>query len=227
MALAIIRAGGETLHRSTTRQGRAVALAAACLTSALALAQAPAATDSVNIKRPTELREAPGDTSPSRGALAVATPVTRLGARQGPWIEVRTVQGLTGWVHMFDVGSSVPAQGGNTATGALRGLTSFFSKGTAQAPATTTATATIGIRGLGAEDIANAQPNLEAVAQAESQRADGVRARQYAADASLTAQVVEALPEPPPATRSAPAAAGTPVGSGGGNTGPSPSRMDR
>ena len=45
--------------------------------------------------------------------------------------------------------------------------------------------------GSAAEDIANAQPNLEAVAQAEAQRADGVRARQYAADASLTAQVVE------------------------------------
>ena len=193
----------------------------------MALAQTPAATDSVAIKRPTELREAPGEASPSRGALAAATPVTRLGARQGPWIEVRTVQGLTGWVHMFDVGSTVPAQGGNAATGALRGLTSFFGKGTAQAPATTTATATIGIRGLGAEDIANAQPNLDAVAQAEAQRADQARARQFAVDAQLTAQVVEPLPVPPAATRSGPAAAGTTGAPGGGSTGASPSRMDR
>lgn len=156
----------------------------------------------VNIKRATELREAPGETAASRGPLAVATAVTRLGPRQGPWIEVRTAQGASGWVHMFDVGSTAPAQGGNAATGALRGLTSFFGKGGAQAPATTTATATIGIRGLGAEDITNAQPNLEAVAQAEALRMDSARARQFGADATLVAEAVEPLPVPPPATRS-------------------------
>jgi hypothetical protein len=105
---------------------------------------------------------------------------------------------------MFDVGSTVPAQGGNTATGALRGLTSFFGRSSAQAPAATTSTATIGIRGLGAEDIANAQPDLAAVARAEALRQDAVRARQFGTDAALVAQLVEPLPLPPAPTRSNP-----------------------
>lgn len=166
------------------------------LVLALAASTALAQANTVNIKRATELREAPGDSATSRGPLPIATPVTRTGPRQGPWIEVRTAQGTSGWVHMFDVGSTVPAAGGNTATGALRGLTSFFSKGSAQAPATTTATATIGIRGLGAEDIANAQPDLAAVARAEGLRQDASRARQFGADAALVAQLVEPLPVP-------------------------------
>ena len=208
--------------RTSIQSGAALLALAAALVGAGAQAQTPA--DTVNIKRATELREAPGETSASRGALAVATPVTRLGPRQGPWIEVRTAQGSSGWIHMFDVGGTVPAQGGNSATGALRGISSFFGRGTAQAPAATTATATIGIRGLGAEDIANAQPNLEAVAQAEALRADGARARQFGADATLVAQSVEPLPVPPAATRSAPAAAGQ---TGGGAGAVTPPKMDR
>ncbi len=50
-------------------------------------------------------------------------------ARRGPWIEVRSAQGVTGWVHMFDVGTTPVAQGGNFATGALRGLTGLFGGG--------------------------------------------------------------------------------------------------
>lgn len=176
----------------------------AALVLALAASTGLAQDNVVTIKRATELREAPGESAASRGPLPVATPVTRTGPRQGPWIEVRTAQGGSGWVHMFDVGSTVPAQGGNTATGALRGLTSFFGRGSAQAPAATTATATIGIRGLGAEDIANAQPDLAAVARAEALRQDAARARQFGTDAALVAQLVEPLPLPPAPTRSNP-----------------------
>lgn len=193
---------------NTSRSGAATTAIAWAF--ALAAAGVSAQTDTVPIKRATELREAPGEASASRGALPVATPVTRLGPRQGPWIEVRTAQGTSGWVHLFDIGGAVPAQGGNAATGALRGLTSFFSRGSAQAPATTTATATIGIRGLGAEDITNAQPDLQAVARAEALRQDAASARQFGADATLVAQTVDPLPVP---ARSAPAG---PVGSATG-----------
>ena len=159
-----------------------------------------AQSDVLTIKRPTELREAPGEASRSVSALAIQTPVTRLAARQGPWIEVRTAQGATGWVHMFDVGTTLPAQGGNAATGALRGLTSFFGKGSA-APAAT-GTSTIGIRGLGAEDIANAQPNPAAVAQVEAMRLDTNQARNFAAIAALVPQTVAPLPVPAPPVHS-------------------------
>jgi hypothetical protein len=162
------------------------------LGSALAYAQS----ESVLIKRAAELRETPAENSRSLAALAVRTPVTRSGARQGPWIQVRTAEGASGWVHMFDVASTtgtVPSAG----AGALRGLTSFFNKGSAQG-GTTTATSTVGIRGLGAEDLARSQPNMAAVAQADGLRQDADQARQFAASAALTSRTVEALPTPAP-----------------------------
>lgn len=195
-----------------TRSGACVLLAASVLAGPVAHAQA----DTVTIKRATELRETPGETSRSLAPLAVQTPVTRVGPRQGPWIEVRTAQGSNGWVHMFDVGSNLPVQGGNTATGALRGLTSFFGRSSA-APAPTTATATIGIRGLGAEDIANAQPDLEAVTRAEGMRQDASQARQFGAAAQLAALVVEPLPVPAAATRTPGATSGAPAAMQGGS----------
>jgi hypothetical protein len=178
------------------------------LAAVMCSTQAFAQSDVVTTKRATELHDAPGETSRSLAQLPPQTPVTRLGPRQGPWIEVRTTQGSSGWVHMFDIGSTLPAQGGNSATGALRSLTSFFGKGSPQAPATTTATATIGIRGLGAEDIANAQPNLEAVTRAEGLRQNAAQARQFGTGASLVGMAVDPLPVPAPATQSAGGQAG-------------------
>ncbi|OOG41053.1 SH3 domain-containing protein [Polaromonas sp. A23] len=162
------------------------------LGSALAYAQS----ESVLIKRAAELREAPGENSRSLAALAVRTPVTRSGARQGAWIQVRTAEGASGWVHMFDVASTTGTVS-SAGTGALRGLTSFFNKGSAQG-GTTTATSTVGIRGLGAEDLARAQPDMAAVAQADGLRQDADQARQFAAGAALSSRTVEALPTPAP-----------------------------
>ena len=54
----------------------------------------------------------------------------------------------------------------------------------------------MGIRGLGAEDIANAQPNPAAVGRAEALRLDAGQARQFAMQASLSPQNVEPLPVP-------------------------------
>ena len=171
--------------------------------------------DTLTLKRAAELRESPSETARSVAPLAMQSQVTRLGVRQGPWIEVRTAQGASGWVHMFDAGVPPSAQGGNAASGALRGITNLFGKSSA-APAVTTSTATIGIRGLGAEDIANAQPNLDAVARAEALRQDAAHARLFGSTASLSAQLVQPLPVPPAPTRAA-----TP--SGAGRTGPAPS----
>jgi hypothetical protein len=149
------------------------------------------------IKREAQLRDAPGDSSRSLAPLPVQTPVTRLGDRQGAWIKVRTADGATGWVHMFDI-TSASAQSASTGAGALRSLSSFFNKGSAQAPGSTVATSTVGIRGLGAEDLANAQPNLAAVAQADANRANAAQARQFAGSASLSSRQVEPLPAPAP-----------------------------
>ena len=119
---------------------------------------------------------------------------------------------------MFDAGVPPTAQGGNNASGALRGITSLFGRGTGQ-PAVTTPTATAGIRGLGAEDIANAQPNLDAVARAESLRQDAAQARLFGSDATLSAQAVQPLPVPPAPTRATTTGTGTGRSGGTSNTG--------
>lgn len=178
-------------------QAKTLVLSLATLLTVLPLTL-HAQSDAVLVKRPAELREAPAPTARSLAPLAVQTPLTRLTARQGAWIQVRTATGTTGWVHMFDVVSaSTPTPVSNTATGALRGLSNFFNRGAAQ-PAATTSTSTVGIRGLSGEDIANAQPNLAALSQAEGQRADAAQARRFAAEAPWAANTVAALPVPTP-----------------------------
>ncbi len=95
-------------------------------------------------------------------------------------------------------GGHVQAQSsgsGNAVTGVLRGVTSLFNRGAAGTPSTLP-TSTIGIRGLGAEDIANAQPNPAAVSQMEALRLDEAQARSFAAQAALTPVAVEPLPAP-------------------------------
>ena len=164
------------------------------LGSALAQAQ----TEAVLVKRTTELREAPRETSRGVAPLTARTPVTRSGARQGAWIQVRTAEGASGWVHMFDVAPASSAAAPSAGANALRGLTSFFNKGSAQGGATTT-TSTVGIRGLGEEDLARAQPNMAAVAQADTLRMGADQARQFASAAALRSRPVDALPDPTPA----------------------------
>ncbi len=189
-----------------------LAIFALLIFSGPALAQGSAANEAVVVKRPSQLRDAPGEASRSLVSLPVQTSVTRLGERQGPWIKVRMADGSIGWIHMFDVTSASGSTQATTGIGAsaLRGISSFFNKGSAQAPATTVATSTVGIRGLGAENLANSQPNLAAVAQADVLRLDGIQARRFAETAALTARQIEPLPAPSPAPAAAPA---TPSGS--------------
>jgi hypothetical protein len=173
-------------------------LPALTIAAALALAYAPSwSQEAMLTKRPTSLREAPAATAATLANLPAQSALTRLPARQGPWVQVRTAAGVSGWVHLFDVASATE-QGtvASAATGALRGLTSFFNRGNAAAPASPTAT--VGIRGLSAEDLGSAQPNMAALAQAETQRQDANQARKFASDAALHAQTVPPLPIPAP-----------------------------
>ena len=117
---------------------------------------------------------------------------------KGALLQVRSAKGATGWVHRFDVAPASSAAAPSTGANALRGLTSFFNKGSAQG-GTTTSTSTVGIRGLGAEDLARAQPNMAAVAQADTLRMDADQARQFASGVALGSRPVDALPEPAPA----------------------------
>ena len=195
---------------------RILLLSATALSSTLASAQTPAPTDTIQTKRAAELRQSPDDKSTGVASLPAQTTLTKTTLRVGPWIQVKTADAKTGWVHMFDVSATgnAPAPTSNMATGALRSLTSFFNGGASQRP-TTTATSTVGIRGLGAEDIANATPNLEALAQAEALRQDAAQARRFASDAPLATRQVDNLPEPAAAARNT----GTPSGNTAQNPG--------
>jgi hypothetical protein len=145
------------------------------------------------VKRGSELRETPGEAGRVLAPLPADTAVTRTGERQGPWVRIRTATGTAGWVHLFDIGPATGSGSGSVA-GAFRSVTSLFSKPSTQR--TTTATSTIGIRGLGAEDLAQAQPDMQAVARMEALRQSDNDARQFARRASLSPVSVEPLPAP-------------------------------
>ena len=159
------------------------------------LASAAQAQDTAVVKRATQLRDSPAESGASVAPLEANTPVTRSSERKGPWTKVSTPQGATGWVHMFDLGPQAGSASGtgNAATGGLRSLGGLFG---GNSGSTTTATSTVGIRGLGAEDIARAQPNPAAVSQAEGLRVNADQARQFAGNAALQARTVPPLAEP-------------------------------
>lgn len=188
------------LSRSRFTFAHWIAVALACLFAhALAWGQTPPAGDGLLVKRATELRSSPGDNQASLGPLAAQASVTRLAGRQGPWVEVRSAAGATGWLHMFDLTSAGSASGtGNVATSALRGIGNFFNRSNAPANNSGGVTATVGIRGLSAEDLERAQPNLNAVLMLETMRQDARQTRSFAAQVQWTTQAVEALPVPPP-----------------------------
>ena len=142
-------------------------------------------------RRPVQLRDAPGDQARSIASLPAQAAVTRGSERQGPWVKV-TAGSASGWVHLFDIGPASGSDGGGVAGGALRSITSLFGGG---ASAQRTAS-TAGIRGLGAEDIANANPDPGAVARMEAQRQSDRDVRSFAERANWHATPVEALPEP-------------------------------
>lgn len=172
------------------------ALAAWLAGAALALvAGAAHAQEAAVVKRATQLRDSPADNGASLAPLEANTVVTRSSERKGPWTKVSTPQGATGWVHMFDLGpqSGAAANSNNSAAGGLRGLGGLFG---GNSGSTTTATSTVGIRGLDAEDIAKAQPNPAAVGRVEGMRVNADQARQFASSASLHARDVPAMAQP-------------------------------
>ena len=153
-----------------------------------------AAQEAAQLRRATDLRERPEAASRALATLPAESAVTRLPGRQGPWVQVRTAQGQAGWVHLFDLGG--PQSGGTaggTASGALRSVTSLFSR---EGPATT-ATSASGIRGLEAEDLARAQPDARAVAGMEALRQSEAQARDYARSVAWQPVAVAPLLPPP------------------------------
>jgi Bacterial SH3 domain len=156
------------------------------------------AVESLVTKRVAVMRDAPGDAARALQSLVGQTAVTKLAGRSGPWVQVQH-DGTVGWLHMFDLAAashSSPSSVGTTvssaATGLLRGVTGLFNRGSG-GQGTTVATATVGIRGLGAEDLANAQPNLAAVDQMDAQRTEAVVAQRVGTALGLRTHKLDVL----------------------------------
>jgi hypothetical protein len=195
------------IKKKRHRQAAAIVMALAAAAFLPATHAQEKSGEALVVKRAAQLRDAPGEASRSLAPLPVQTALTRTGERQGAWIQVRMADGTAGWLHMFDVTSASTASQGGAGASALRGLTSgltnFFGRGGSQAQSgSTVTTSTIGIRGLDAADLANAQPNMASVTQIEAMRVDAGQAQQFASGAALSTRAVEPLPVPQPASPS-------------------------
>ncbi len=153
----------------------------ALLLAGLALAGPAHAQEQARTNRATELRDRP---APSATALATlpSDEAVKVLARQGGWTQVEAGK-LRGWVRAFHLRfqSTVEA---SSSGGGLGGLTSIFGFGGRKAPETSRV-ATIGVRGLTAEDFKNAAPDPNALRKLQSYRSDRASAERFAREARL------------------------------------------
>jgi hypothetical protein len=132
--------------------------------------------------RATELKQAPASDSDTVAALAEQTAVEVLERKSG-WIRVKSAGG-EGWVRML----ALRLGGATAAKPGASGLTQMFNvarTGTSGTQVTT------GVRGLDAEQIANAQPNPAELAKLEKFAADRDAAASFATQGKLSPTSVD------------------------------------
>jgi hypothetical protein len=165
------------------------AMFARALLLAFALAACAAqAQEQAFTNRATELREKAASDARTLATLPAETAVKVLG-RGGQWTQVEA-QAQKGWVRVFHLrfpsAVETGAQSGGNVLGGITGALGF-GRQTAR-PSTV---ATTGIRGLTAEDFANASPDTEALRRLQSFRADKGAAERFARDGQVAAQQVD------------------------------------
>jgi hypothetical protein len=131
--------------------------------------------------RATDLKQEPASDSATVAALAEQTAVEVLERKSG-WIRVKAASG-EGWVRML----ALRLGGATAAKPGASGLSQMFNvarTGTSGTQVTT------GVRGLDAEQIANAQPNPAELAKLEKFAADRDAAAGFATQGKLSATAV-------------------------------------
>jgi hypothetical protein len=134
------------------------------------------------IIRATELKQAPASDSDTVAALAEQTAVEVLERKSG-WMRVKSASG-EGWVRML----ALRLGGATAAKPGASGLSQMFNvarTGTSGTQVTT------GVRGLDAEQIANAQPNPAELAKLEKFAADRDAAASFATQGKLSPTAVD------------------------------------
>ena len=130
----------------------------------------------------TDLKQAPATDAATLATLPENTAVEALERKSG-WTRVKAASG-EGWVRMLSLrfgGEAKPKPGAS-------GLTQMFNvarTGTSGTQVTT------GVRGLDAEQLANAQPNPTELAKLEQYAADRDAAARFAAQGKLAAKSVD------------------------------------
>lgn len=133
-----------------------------------------------------DLRSAPALDASLKGKVASQAKVDIV-ATKGGWIQVKTADGLTGWLRLLNV---KPAES-KSAGGGLKGLTTA---GNVARTGSTGSTAATGVKGISKEDLAGAKANFNEVVQLDRYRASPAEGQQYAREVGLKAQDVPALP---------------------------------
>jgi hypothetical protein len=136
--------------------------------------------------RATDLKQAPASDAATIAALPENTAVEALERKSG-WTRVKAASG-EGWVRMLALrfGDPVAAKPGAS------GVDQLFN---AARSGTSGSQVTTGVRGLDAEQLANAQPNPAELAKLERFAADRDAAAKFAAQGKLTANTVD-YPKP-------------------------------
>ena len=133
--------------------------------------------------RTTELKQSPASDAATVATLAETTKVDAL-ERKGGWTRVRTEGGAEGWVRMLALryaGTGEAKQG----DAGISQILNVARTGTSGAQVTT------GVRGLDAEQLANAKPNAAELKKMERYAASRDSAEGFAAKGKLSAQQVD------------------------------------
>jgi hypothetical protein len=154
----------------------------------LACIGAASAEEQAFTNRSTDLKDRASADAKTVATLAENTAVKVL-QRGGGWTKV-DASGKTGWVRVFHLRFAAVVEQGSQSTGGgfLSGISAALSSGS---PAKPTTIATTGIRGLSPDDLKNASPNLDALAKANSYRADKPSAERFARDGKLASVKVD------------------------------------
>jgi hypothetical protein len=133
--------------------------------------------------RATELKQQPATDAPAAGQLAETAKVDTL-ERRGGWTRVKAAGGAEGWVRMLALryaGAGEAKQG----DAGIAQMLSVARSGTSGTQVTT------GVRGLDAEQLANAKPNAAELRKMEGYGASKDNAEGFAANGKLRAQRVD------------------------------------
>lgn len=134
-----------------------------------------------------DLKQQPFMDAPTISKLAVNTELEVL-ARQGGWMQIKSASG-EGWLKM----TAVKLGTGDPKAKSGSGLDTLFNIATTGRSGSSGVTVATGVRGLGQEELKNAQPNHDAVKKMERFAGAKNEATTFASSANLTSQNLEYL----------------------------------